>query len=260
MQHVWFYCYMARTRIQAVHEATFGLVNPAMAVSIAGSKAVRHGTENVHTYWGNTIAGAGRLTDNVDGWLARQLGVTSRLGAAVDAVRDKTDIYHFIKAHRQLDSTPNSMIAVFGVNNAANAVATAIAQIRGKEPVKNWAGERMMFAQSAAFLFEGYAHAAATHGHATAESAFRTGRRIAQIAAYGLGVAAFAGYALEASDARQRHPRLFAAIETHVPAAITERLLPAASELPDTLPDIPPNAPPQDVTIGHMTSPDNQSL
>lgn len=221
---------MAKTRIQALNEASFGVINPAMAATVLGSEAVAIGARNLDTYWGNALIAGGRLTDNIDGWLARSLGVTSRAGAVADAVRDKVDIFNLTRAHSRREAAPTTMLQTFGANNIGNAVMTAVAQLRGKAPAKNWAGERMMFAQSTALIMEGLAGAARAHGHKGAEAAFKAGRRVSEASAYCLGAAAFIGYAVEALDLRDRYPHTFARIDAILPDAVSERLLPTPIE------------------------------
>ena len=220
---------MSETLVQHVNRRTAGVINPANAVSMLGRWLVQSGARQMDGYRGPLKMAGGRILDLVDGPLARRLGVSSRLGAGVDAIGDKVDIFTIVRAARQQPGFKTGMLAAFAVQNTANAALTTYGEVNGRPVTKSWAGERTMFAQSTALVAHNVALVARRREHNAVATSFEALSKTARVAAYALGTVATVGYAIDACNLTERYPRATDALRRVMSDEMLEKFI----HLPD---------------------------
>ena len=102
-------------------------------ISVTGAALVMHGSEKIDTAEGLAECAVGRLTDVLDGKVARMTGQTSNFGAALDATTDKIVMAKILYEMNKKELAPKYVLGTVALLNSINAVATGIANLRSKE-------------------------------------------------------------------------------------------------------------------------------
>ena len=122
------------------------------ALSLTGAALAIDGARRLDSPLGLLEVAAGRSLDLADGAVARALDQTSEAGAAIDAVADKAAGLALLVGEWRRDIAPRTALAAIAIQNAANGVATYVAQRRHPEaelrPSRD--GKHAMFAQNIA--------------------------------------------------------------------------------------------------------------
>jgi phosphatidylglycerophosphate synthase len=165
------------------------------AVTTAGIVCIADGARQIDTVSGVIKIIVGKLTDLADGAIARCTGQTSDLGAAYDAAADKLGMVMIGTAAWQKGSAPKPALAAIALQEAANGVATLVAQHRypdtTQRPTKT--GKYAMAIKSVG-LFGYIAGAALEKSHPRASQTARELGFVATVFGLGLGVHATATY------------------------------------------------------------------
>ena len=101
------------------------------ATSTLGLLLTLRGAAHLDSPRGLLQAAAGRALDVLDGALARRLGRTSPLGAALDASCDKVAVAALIAAAWARRLVPRPALVAIAAQNLLNGAATAGAEVRG---------------------------------------------------------------------------------------------------------------------------------
>lgn len=121
-------------------------------ISGIGFGLVVAGAFAVETLAGLLAIIAGRLLDLADGWVARQIRQSSRLGAMLDATLDKLAGLAIIIALWNAGMAPKAALVAIVVHNLLNAIITASTAKRqpDRKLVPSLHGKYAMAAQNAA--------------------------------------------------------------------------------------------------------------
>lgn len=200
-------------KLQAVAEATNGVITPANTVDAVAFGAAIHAGPRLDTWGGIGEAAAAYGADLVDGKIARATGTSNDVGARVDAVGDKLKLvwgmYHAVKGNL----VDRDVVAVVAAQNAANAAVTFYDRYRNEEPTITAAqklGKRAMFGQAMGLGVQIIGTRAARDGNERVGNAMRTaGRWLALGTAATFGVASTVDYIRTARTGipKQRQPR-----------------------------------------------------
>ena len=99
-------------------------------ISVTGAALAIHGSEKIDTAEGLAECAVGRLTDVLDGKVARMTGQTSNFGAALDATTDKIVMAKILYEMNKKELAPKYVLDTVAVLNSINAMATGIANLR----------------------------------------------------------------------------------------------------------------------------------
>ena len=102
-------------------------------ISVTGAALVMHGSEKIDTAEGLAECAVGRLTDVLDGKVARMTGQTSNFGAALDATTDKIVMAKILYEMNKKELAPKYVLGTVAALNLINAGATGIANLRSDE-------------------------------------------------------------------------------------------------------------------------------
>ena len=102
-------------------------------ISVTGAALAIHGSEKIDTAEGLTECAVGRLTDILDGKVARMTGQTSNFGAALDATTDKIVMAKILYEMNKKELAPKYVLDTVALLTSINAGATGIANLRSKE-------------------------------------------------------------------------------------------------------------------------------
>ena len=102
-------------------------------ISVTGAALAIHGSEKIDTAEGLAECAVGRLTDVLDGKVARMTGQTSNFGAALDATTDKIVMAKILYEMHKKGLAPKYVLGTVAVLNLINAGATGIANLRSDE-------------------------------------------------------------------------------------------------------------------------------
>ena len=123
----------AREASPVAHKIAKDIFTIPNLISVTGAALAMHGSEKIDTAEGLAECAVGRLTDVLDGKVARMTGQTSNFGAALDATTDKIVMAKILYEMNKKELAPKYVLGTVAALNSINAVATGIANLRSDE-------------------------------------------------------------------------------------------------------------------------------
>lgn len=186
-----------RNTFQKVAARTRGAITPGNAVSILGMGLVISGAREYtkgNRARGLVLMAAGRVCDNIDGFVADKTGTKSRIGEAVDAVGDKAIAAAVLPMMIDNGTISENVGAAFITKNIVNTASTSIAKKRGAEIHASAAGKQNTFGESATVGLYAAARAASAQGHDHASRYLEIAGHASFAVTTALGIQASWGY------------------------------------------------------------------
>lgn len=125
------------------------ILTPANAVSLAGFALTAYGATHIGDVSGVLEAGAGRVLDLADGFIARKTHA-SEFGAKLDATLDKMAVGVIAGEAWYQHAAPEAVIGVIALYNVVNAVSNVYSVKKTGQANTSIAGKRAMFGQNIA--------------------------------------------------------------------------------------------------------------
>ena len=120
----------AREASPVAHKIAKDIFTVPNLISVTGAALAIHGSEKIDTAEGLAECAVGRLTDVLDGKVARMTGQTSNTGAALDATTDKIVMAKILYEMNKKGLAPKHVLGIVATLNLINAGATGIANLR----------------------------------------------------------------------------------------------------------------------------------